>query len=118
MGRAGEHHHDVDVAGVVAAAVAEDDFRIRPRREIAARPCSQLLVIFDRGDVSVLADDLGQYGAVLASASAHLQHMMTAPEVEMVEVLRPEARHPVVKAARRIDRYQHVVIDPGRVGIR
>src|SRR5438067_1611218 len=115
MRRTGKYDNDVDVAGIVAAPVAAHDLGIGPWREVVARPRGKLLIILDRGDAAVLAEDFGQHGTVVAGAGADLQHVLATPQLQVIEIPGPQARRAVVEAARGIDGHQYVVIEPCRI---
>jgi hypothetical protein len=114
MRRAGADDDGVDLAGIVRAPVAGHHLDLRPGGKVVPGARRQLSIVLDRHDTARRSDDLGKDGGVVAGAGADLQHALAALQVEMIEIMRPETRHAVVEAARRVDADQHVVVDPVR----
>ena len=118
MGHAGEGDDAIDLAGIMGGGVAGNDLDLWPGPQILAGRGRQAGIIFDRDHAPARPDNLAQHGAVVPGAGADLHDSLAGPQIQLIEQSGPEARLAIVQASCRIDRDEHVVIDPPRIGIR
>ena len=75
-------------------------------------------VVLDRYDPTPGADHLGQHRRIVAGAGADLHDPLAGAQVEMIEIVRPEARQSIIEPAGLVDADQNIVAEPMRLVVR
>jgi hypothetical protein len=103
MGRPGKDDDHIDLAGIVQCAVSSYDLDLWPGGKVRLCARSEYTIVFDSRYPSGRTDELGKNGAVIASASAHLQHARARRQVKGIEESSPEAGLSIVEIPGLVD---------------